>query len=657
MNPQTFLKEFSAIANAPGGVPRMREMILQLAVMGKLVEQNPDDEPASELLNKVKIEIENLEKSGFRKKREALPDIKSSEIRYTAPLGWYWTRLGAIGSWKSGSTPSRTNTVYYNGEIPWVKSGEVKQGRIRSTEEKITQQALDNCPLSLNPVGSVLVAMYGANIGDVGILEIAATTNQAVCACTAHSIVKPNYLVILLKAMKPNFIKLGAGAAQPNISRIKIVNSAFPLPPLEEQKRIVAKVDQLMALCDQLEAQQQKRSKLVKNTRVSALEDLANAQAGKELQIAWKRVKENLPKLFEAPEDVEDLKKCILQNAVMGKLVPQDPNDEPASELLQKIAKEKVELIRKKKIKKDKPLPEIKDDEKPFKLPKGWEWCRLGDFGYILGGGTPSKANASYWNGHIPWVSPKDMKVEYLSITQNKISNEALLNSSVKPIPKNSILFVVRGMILAHSFPVAVATTEVTINQDMKALCPYLPSIHEFLLIISKGYKSQFLNLIERSSHGTCRLETEKLFFKVVGTPPSAEQKRIVEKTHSLLSYCDTLQKQLQKSRKIAEQLAQAIVESITGITTEKQEKMKAPKTELVTKLKLVNKPDISDHAPLSALLVKNNDELSAKALWNHSGLPIDEFYRQLKIEMIKGWIEEPQKAAVRIIEEKVKLS
>ena len=116
----------------------------------------------------------------------------------------------------------------------------------------------------------------------------------------------------------------------------------------------------------------------MKHTRISALEALANAQGSDDLQVAWKRVKENLPMLFENPEDVEDLKKCVLQNAVMGKFVPQNPDDEPASELLKKIAKEKAELIKKGEIKKQKPLPEIRDDEKPFEIPEGWEWCRIG---------------------------------------------------------------------------------------------------------------------------------------------------------------------------------------------------------------------------------------------------------------------------------------
>ena len=163
--------------------------------------------------------------------------------------------MGEIGIWKSGSTPSRTNSRYYSGDIPWVKSGEVKQGRITKTEETITEQALSECSLSLNPKGSVLVAMYGANIGEVGILDIEATTNQAICACKTFTAFDERYLLNLIASLKPYFISQGAGAAQPNISREKIIATPFPLPPLHEQHRIVAKIDQLMARCETLEQQ------------------------------------------------------------------------------------------------------------------------------------------------------------------------------------------------------------------------------------------------------------------------------------------------------------------------------------------------------------------------------------------------------------------
>jgi len=252
---QFISKHFGELYSVKENVTELRRAILQLAVMGRLIPKNPNEKPASELLKQIEEEKQQLVKEGKIKKPKSLPEIKKEEIPYHLPQGWEWVRLNDFGIWKSGSTPSRTNSSYYGGDIPWVKSGEVKQGQIKVTEETITQKALDNCSLVLNPVGSVLVAMYGANIGDVGVLEIEATTNQAICACRPYSRINNMFLMQLLLSLKQNFVTQGAGAAQPNISREKIIHTIVPLPPLSEQHRIVAKIDQLMAFCATLEQQ------------------------------------------------------------------------------------------------------------------------------------------------------------------------------------------------------------------------------------------------------------------------------------------------------------------------------------------------------------------------------------------------------------------
>jgi type I restriction enzyme S subunit len=239
---------FNDLYTVKENVSELRSAILQLAMQGKLVPQDPNEQPASELLK----EIEKEKKAN---KVKLLEPIKSESIPYDLPNGWQWVYLNDFGVWKSGSTPSRTNSAYYGGDIPWVKSGEVKQGLIKKTEETITQKALDECSLGLNPIGSVLVAMYGANIGEVGILEVEATTNQAICACQTFSKINNQFLKFLIDSLKGYFISQGAGAAQPNISRVKIINSIVPLPPFNEQQRIVEKINQLMALCDDLEKQ------------------------------------------------------------------------------------------------------------------------------------------------------------------------------------------------------------------------------------------------------------------------------------------------------------------------------------------------------------------------------------------------------------------
>ena len=246
----------------------LKKSILQEAVQGKLVPQNPDDEPASVLLERIRAEKQALIKAGKIRKdkhesaiitRDKIPyeiiDGKerciADEVPFEIPEGWEWCRLGFIGEWGSGATPSRTNKEYYQGNIPWLKTGDLNDGIITNIPEKITELALKKTSVRLNPVGSVLIAMYGATIGKLGILAIPATTNQACCACKPI-IINNKYLFYFLMSHKETFTKKAEGGAQPNISKEKIVSTLFPLPPLAEQKRIVEKIEELTQLCDKL---------------------------------------------------------------------------------------------------------------------------------------------------------------------------------------------------------------------------------------------------------------------------------------------------------------------------------------------------------------------------------------------------------------------
>ena len=246
----------------------LKKSILQEAVQGKLVPQDPDDEPASVLLERIRAEKQVLIKAGKIRKdkhesaiitRDKIPyeiiDGKkrciADEVPFEIPEGWEWCRLGFIGEWGSGATPSRTNKEYYQGNIPWLKTGDLNDGIITNIPEKITELALKKTSVRLNPVGSVLIAMYGATIGKLGILAIPATTNQACCACKPI-IINNKYLFYFLMSHKETFTKKAEGGAQPNISKEKIVSTLFPLPPLAEQKRIVEKIEELTQLCDKL---------------------------------------------------------------------------------------------------------------------------------------------------------------------------------------------------------------------------------------------------------------------------------------------------------------------------------------------------------------------------------------------------------------------
>ncbi|MGJ7167800.1 restriction endonuclease subunit S [Morganella morganii] len=326
------------------GIKKLRELILELAVRGKLVPQDPNDEPASELLKQIAKERNDLVKNKVIRKPKALEQIALANTPFDLPDGWEWCYLNDIGNWGAGATPSRSNSKYYNGEIPWFKSGELSSDFISDSEEKITELALQECSLRDNKAGDVLIAMYGATIGKTSILNVRGTTNQAVCACTPYSGISNIYLLTVLKAYKRIFIGMGAGGAQPNISREKLIATVFALPPKAEQNRIICKVDELMSLCDQLE--QQSLSSLDAHQQLveTLLATLTDSQDTKELSDNWARISQYFGTLFTTEASIDALKQTILQLAVMGKLVPQDPNDEPAFELLKRIEQEKAEL-------------------------------------------------------------------------------------------------------------------------------------------------------------------------------------------------------------------------------------------------------------------------------------------------------------------------
>ena len=221
-------------------IKQTKSKILDLAIHGKLVPQDPNDEPAIELLKRINPNFTPCDNGHY------------PQLPFEAPQNWSWTTLGKIGKWQSGSTPNRLNKDYYNGNIPWLKTGDLNNGYITHIPESITEKALNETSLKLNPTGSVLIAMYGATIGKIGILTFPATTNQACCACEVFNGIDKEFLFLFLLSHREEFIKMGGGGAQPNISKEKIINTYIPLPPFAEQKRIVNTVNVLFTKLDDI---------------------------------------------------------------------------------------------------------------------------------------------------------------------------------------------------------------------------------------------------------------------------------------------------------------------------------------------------------------------------------------------------------------------
>ena len=243
-------------------------------------------------------------------------------VPFEVPESWCWTTLGEIGNWQAGATPSRMRKDYYGGNIPWLKTGDLTDGYIYEIPETITDKALEETSVKLNPTGSVLIAMYGATIGKIGILTFPATTNQACCACVDYKAVTQKYLFNFLLSHKEEFVKMGGGGAQPNISKEKIISTLIPIPPIAEQNRIADEIERLITFIEVIELNQGR------------------------LEQSLKLCKER-----------------ILDMALSGKLIPQDQDDEPAIELLRKI----------------NPSFTPADNRHYRNVPKGWAVCTFGD--------------------------------------------------------------------------------------------------------------------------------------------------------------------------------------------------------------------------------------------------------------------------------------
>lgn len=532
----------SGNAGSVYGIRKLRELILELAVRGKLVMQDANDESASELLKRIQIEKAKLVAEGKIKKTKVLPPITDDEHPYKLPQGWQWVRLADITSIRGGSTPSMAKSEYWGGDILWVSPKDMHDGVIVDSELKITEKAFKESNLELVPVGSILI------VGRSGILKrklpaqitaVPCTVNQDIKAVTPIKPLSDRYMQLIFWGNQREILirDVKQGTTVQSLVYESLFSRPFSLPPAEEQHRIVAKVDELMALCDQLENQHSNAAEAHEKLVGHLLGSLTQSQNATDFSAHWQRIAAHFDTLFTTDASIDSLKQTLLKLAVMGKLVPQDTNDEPASELLKryKISSTASLLV-------------------------GWSMVSLGKLGDIYGGATPSKANSEYWVGTIPWVSPKDMKHFYIDNAEDKVSKAAICETALKLIPAGSLLMVVRGMILAHSFPVALTTSEVTINQDMKALL--VPEeIKDFLLLYMRAMKNSFVSLVDRSSHGTCKLISEKLWAAMVEIPPKAEQDRIVAKVDELMVLCDLLKSRIIDARQLQQKLADVMVE------------------------------------------------------------------------------------------------
>ncbi|CAV18170.1 restriction endonuclease subunit S [Escherichia coli] len=546
------------------GIKKLRELILELAVRGKLVPQDPNDEPASELLKRIAAEKAELVKQGKIKKQKPLPEISEEEKPFELPEGWEWVTFSHLGYFFGGKTPSKMKDEYWGGTIPWVTPKDMKTNLIVDSEDKVTPLALEDGLTKVSPGSILFVARSGIlrRIFPVAITSIECTVNQDIKVLSPFFSDISYYILLMMNGFERYIIEnlTKTGTTVESLLFEDFISHPFMIPPFAEQNRILSTVKKLMSLCDQLEQQSLTTLDAHQQLVETLLGTLTDSQNAEELAENWARISEHFDTLFTTEASVDALKQTILQLAVMGKLVPQDPNDEPASELLKRIAQEKAQLVKEGKIKKQKPLPPISDEEKPFELPEGWEWCRLNDISSKITDGdhkTPPRIAEGY-----KLLSAKNIRDGYLDYNNcDYISAIDYEKSRERCLPeKGDLLIVSVGGTIGRSSLIKDCS-DFALVRSVAIIKPLLIEPEYLKLAMDSKLLQSMIHSHKRGGAQPCLYlgEISKFLFP---TPPLAEQRNIVNKVSILMEKCRFLFLGLQSAQQTQLHVADALTDA-----------------------------------------------------------------------------------------------
>ncbi len=470
---------------------QLKASILQMAMQGKLVEQRPEEETGEELYKEIQAEKKKLIKEGKIKNQKPLSDISEAEIPFDIPDTWKWVRLGDITELIMGQSPKGEN-VFEGGQ-----GIEFHQGKIHFSDDYLLESTLTtNAPTKIVESNTVLLCVR-APVGTVNITPRTICIGRGLCGVRVFGGMDPYFMLNWLRAIKDSFVKKATGTTFIAITGKVVEEEVIPLPPLAEQKRIVAKIEELMPFMEQYAAA---------NTKLNTL----NA---------------SFPEM---------MKKSILQEAVQGKLVPQDPNDEPASVLLKKIAEEKKRLIKEGKIKKQKPLPEITEDEIPFDIPESWEWVRLGTvITDTEAGKSPQCKNRPAKNEEWGVIKTTAIQDGYFLKEENKVLPEGFEIKEAQIIHAEDLLITRAGPQNRTGITCIVEEEpERLILSDKTVRLAYLKGLvnHKYLMYVIKSPAVQSFVSATKSGMAASQvnISQDKMKLFIIPLPPLEEQDRIV---------------------------------------------------------------------------------------------------------------------------------
>ncbi len=537
------------------GIKKLRELILELAVRGKLVPQDPNDEPASELLKRIAAEKAELVKQGKIKKQKLLPGISEEEKPFELPEGWEWVRVADLMEVINGRAYKKHEMLQTG--TPLLRVGNL----FTSNEWYYSDLQLDeNKYINNGDLIYAWSASFGPFIwtGEKVIYHYHIWKLNLFAEEYSNKYFIHDFLLSITDKIKSQ----GNGIAMLHMTKEKMEQQIIALPPINEQQQIVRKIRELTVLCDQLEQQSLTSLDAHQQLVETLLGTLTDSQNAEELAENWARISEHFDTLFTTEASVDALKQTILQLAVMGKLVPQDPNDEPASELLKRIAQEKAQLVKEGKIKKQKPLPPISNEEKPFELPEGWEWCKFGLTSEFINGdrGSNYPNKNEYVSQGIPWINTGHIeKNGTLTVTEMNFITEGKFNELRSgKIQKGDLVYCLRGATFGKTAFVTPYETG-AIASSLMIIRPFITEMGGYIYnyLTSPFGRSQ----IYRFDNGSAQpnLSANSVMLYSFPCPPLTEQYRIFSQVGLLHELCDKLKTRIKTAQQTQLHLADAL--------------------------------------------------------------------------------------------------
>lgn len=570
MNPALLLTHFDRISEAADAIPRLRRFILDLAVRGKLVEQDPKDEPATALLKRIQQHKAEIAKQSGKRKEKPLPLLAAKDLPFDIPANWQWSQLAEVGMINprniacdtvlSSFVPmpliSSDFGVAHTHEVrPW---GEIKSGFTHFAEGDVALAKITPC------FENGKSTIFRGLTGGIG----AGTTELHV---VRPVIVSGDYVLIFLKC--PHFIESGitrmtGTAGQKRVPTEYFANSPFPLPPLAEQNRIVAKVEELMALCDRLEAERverdRQRDRLTAAAQYYLNSDADTKAAGRYASFYVS----HLPTITSRPEQIPALREAVLNLAVRGRIIPQDESDEPVSKLLERIHTEQQRLVKAGAIPKSKVRPSDARAELAFEPPKTWEPVAFGRLCNIVTSGSRG------WAEYYAESGPKFIRAQNIRFGKLRLDDLACVNPPKKSegmrtqVSEGDLLVVITGAGVTNPALLQRDLGEAYVSQHVALIKPTDTSLSPWLLLCLMAPMGGRAELVTRAyGAGKPGLNLDNIRSLPIPLPPFAEQRRIIARVTELMELCERLEAQLANTSNQSHRLLEAVLHSALSDT------------------------------------------------------------------------------------------